>query len=44
MQNEMIRKIVWAGMMAASGALATVAAHQVSEKLYRHLFDEDPPG
>jgi hypothetical protein len=43
MDNEMVRKLIWSGMLAATGALASIAAAKLSAILYRRLFDEDPP-
>lgn len=43
MQSDILRRLMWAGMLAATGALATVAAHRVSEAIWRRVFDEDPP-
>ena len=43
MNSEIVRRLIWAGMLAATGALATVAAHRVSEVLYRRVFNEEPP-
>ncbi|HEV7769964.1 MAG TPA: hypothetical protein VGO66_04800 [Solirubrobacterales bacterium] len=39
----MVRKLIWSGMLAATGALASIAAAKLSAILYRRLFDEDPP-
>ena len=39
----MVRKLIWSGMLAATGALASIAAAKVSAILYRRIFDEDPP-
>jgi hypothetical protein len=41
--NEIVKRLVWSGMLAASGALASVIASRVSAILWRRLFDEDPP-
>lgn len=41
--SEIIRRLIWAGMLAATGALATVAAHRLSEVIYRRVFNEEPP-
>jgi hypothetical protein len=41
--NELVRRLIWSGMLAASGALASIVATRVSALLYRRLFDEDPP-
>jgi hypothetical protein len=41
--NEIVRRIVWSGLLAATGALASVLAARVAAVIYRRLFDEDPP-
>ena len=43
MDNEMVKRLVWSGMLAASGALASIVAARVAAILYRRIFDEDPP-
>jgi hypothetical protein len=43
MENEMVRRLVWSGLLAASGALASVLATKVAAFVWRRLFDEDPP-
>jgi hypothetical protein len=41
--NEIVKRLVWSGMLAASSALASVLAARLSATLWRRLFDEDPP-
>ncbi|HEY8779649.1 MAG TPA: hypothetical protein VIL93_07650 [Solirubrobacterales bacterium] len=43
MDNEIVRRIVWSGLLAATGALASILAARVSAVIYRRVFDEDPP-
>ena len=43
MSNEMTKKLVWSGLLAATGALASIAAARVAAVLYRRIYDEDPP-
>ena len=43
MQSDIMRRLIWSGMLAATGALATVAAHRLSEAIWRRVFNEDPP-
>ena len=43
MDNEIAKRLVWSGMLAGMGALASVVATRVAGILYRRLFDEDPP-
>jgi hypothetical protein len=41
--NEIVKRLVWSGMLAASGALASILATRLSAMIWRRLFDEDPP-
>jgi len=43
MDNEMVRRLAWSGMLAASGALASILATRLAAIVYRRVFDEDPP-
>lgn len=43
MPSEMMRRLIWAALLAGTGALATVAAHRLSEVIYRRMFNEEPP-
>jgi hypothetical protein len=43
MENEIVKRLVWSGMLAAAGALASIAATRAAAVLFRRLFDEDPP-
>lgn len=43
MDNEIVKRLIWSGMLAATGALASVLAAKASALLYRRLFNEDPP-
>jgi hypothetical protein len=39
----MVRKLLWSGLLAATGALASVVAARASAAIWRRVFDEDPP-
>ncbi|MGH2978450.1 MAG: hypothetical protein ACRDLQ_02275 [Solirubrobacterales bacterium] len=41
--NEMVQRLMWSGLMAAIGALATIAANRLAATIWRRVFDEDPP-
>jgi hypothetical protein len=41
--NEIVRRIVWSGLLAATGAVASIVAARVAAVVYRRVFDEDPP-
>ena len=43
MSNDLTKKLVWSGLLAASGALASIVAARVSATVYRRIYDEDPP-
>jgi len=43
MSNDLSKKLVYSGLLAATGALASIAAARASALLFRRIFDEDPP-
>jgi hypothetical protein len=43
MESDIMKRLIWAGLLAATGALATVAAHRLSEVIWRRMFNEEPP-
>ena len=43
MDSDILRRLIWAGLLAATGALATVAAHRLSGVIWRRVFNEEPP-
>lgn len=43
MDNDIVRRLVWSGLLAATGALASIVAARAASILYRRIFDEDPP-
>jgi hypothetical protein len=43
MDNDVVRRLMWAGMVAATGALASVVANRLAAALWVRIFKEDPP-
>ncbi|MFP5389722.1 MAG: hypothetical protein ACLGG5_10550 [Thermoleophilia bacterium] len=43
MDNEIAKRLVWSGMLAASGALASIAATRLAAIVFRRIYNEDPP-
>ncbi|HET7416008.1 MAG TPA: hypothetical protein VFJ61_00060 [Solirubrobacterales bacterium] len=43
MENELVKRLVWSGLLAATGALASIAAARAASMLYRRIYNEDPP-
>jgi len=41
--NELVKRLVWSGLLAAAGALASIAATRVAALVYRRVYNEDPP-
>ncbi len=43
MSNDLVKRLVWSGLLAGTGALASIAAAKVAALLYRRIYGEDPP-
>ena len=43
LENEAVKRLIWAGMLAGIGALASIATTKLAAVLFRRVFDEDPP-
>jgi len=43
MDNDVVKRLMWTGLVAALGALASVAATKAAALIWRRAFDEDPP-
>jgi len=41
--NDMTKRLVWSGLLAGLGALASIATTKVAAIIWRKLYDEDPP-
>ncbi len=39
----MVKRLLWSGVLAASSALASIAAARLAAVIWRRVFDEDPP-
>ena len=39
----MVKRLVWSGILAGTGALASIVANRMAATIWRRLFDEDPP-
>jgi hypothetical protein len=43
MENEMLKRLMWQGVLAGVSALVAIAANRVAAEVWRRVFDEDPP-
>jgi hypothetical protein len=41
--NAMVKRLVWSGLLAGVGALASLATTRLAAVIYRRIFQEDPP-
>jgi hypothetical protein len=41
--NEMVKRLLWAGLLAGLGALASVVTSRIAAGIWRRAFGEDPP-
>jgi hypothetical protein len=43
MDNEIVKRLMWTGLVAGIGALASVVAMRISAAIWVRVFGEDPP-
>ena len=43
MDNDIVKRLVWSGLLAGIGALASLVTARAASVVYRQLFGEDPP-
>jgi hypothetical protein len=42
-ESPLVKRLLWSGLLAGTGALATLAAARVSALIWKRMFDEEPP-
>lgn len=43
MENELVKRLLWSGVLAGVGALSTIVAQRIAALIWVRIFDEDPP-
>ncbi len=43
MQNDLVKRLMWSGVLAGVGALSTIVAQRIATAIWIRVFDEDPP-
>jgi len=43
MSNDLTKRLVWSGLLAGVGALATIVSSKIAAQIYIRIFNEDPP-
>jgi hypothetical protein len=42
-ESELVKRLVWSGLLAAIGALASIATQRLATVIWTRAFGEDPP-
>jgi hypothetical protein len=42
-ESPLVKRLIWSGLLAGTGALASIVASRVATMIWMRLFDEDPP-
>ncbi len=42
-ESPLVKRLLWSGLLAGTGALATIAATRMATLIWKRVFDEDPP-
>jgi hypothetical protein len=42
-ENDVMKRLMWSGLLAGIGAIASVATTRLAAVIWRRIFDEDPP-
>lgn len=43
MTSDVTKRLMWSGLLAGLGALASIATTRAAVMIWRRLFGEDPP-
>jgi hypothetical protein len=42
-ESPLVKRLLWSGLLAGTGALATLLASRLSALIWKRVFDEEPP-
>jgi hypothetical protein len=42
-ESPLVKRLIWSGLLAGTGALASIIATRVAAMIWMRLFDEEPP-
>ncbi len=43
MDNQLVKRLMWSGLLAGIGALTTIVANRIATAIWTKVFDEEPP-
>ena len=41
--NDVVKRLMWSGLLAGLGAVASILTTRAAAMIWRKLYDEDPP-
>jgi hypothetical protein len=41
--NDMVKRLMWSGLLAGLGAVASIATTRAAGLIWRRIYGEDPP-
>ncbi|MBV9193279.1 MAG: hypothetical protein JO168_03975 [Solirubrobacterales bacterium] len=41
--SPLVKRLIWSGLLAGAGALASIAANRAATIVFRRVFGEEPP-
>jgi len=42
-ESPLVKRLMWSGLLAGVGALATVASQRAASMIWKRVFGEEPP-
>jgi hypothetical protein len=43
MENQLVKRLMWSGLLAGIGALTSIVANRIATQIWVRVFKEDPP-
>ena len=43
MDSDVVKRLMWSGLVACVTAVSSALAHRAAARVWRRLFDEEPP-
>jgi hypothetical protein len=42
-ESPLVKRLLWSGLLAGTGAVASIAANRVANLIWTRVFGEEPP-
>jgi hypothetical protein len=42
-ENDVVKRLMWSGLLAGVGVLASIVSHRAAGIVWRRVFGEEPP-